>query len=124
MKNREQIAEYLSGKPKIKKVYVHKTTGEYHVTQPTVERVETVKQNNKDKKVVHYDADKNYEAFTREEILSDSGSGTTVSPYAKLKEKELIAICEERKYPKEEYQGKKVGELRTYLDGKDAESAQ
>lgn len=125
MKNQEAIANYLTAKPRIEKVYIHKETGEYHISKPQVPVKATEKQaNGKEKIVTKYVDDKNYYEVSREEILGGSESGKEVSPYAKKSLKECIEICVEREYPKEEYEGKKVGEIRSYLESKDAEKAE
>lgn len=121
MNFKKDIVSYLENNPKTKSVFINKNTGVHFFNQPTTFKMVTVKIGAKEKQEKAFSADKDFEEFSREEVLA---GGAIVSPYAKKKDKDLIAICVERTYPKDEYEGKKGDDLRTYLDEKDAAAAE
>ena len=117
MNFKKDIVSYLENNPKTKSVFIHKDTGVHFFNQPTTHKMVTVKNGEKERQEKQFSADKNYVEYTREEVLE---GGAVVSPYAKKKYKDLIAICVERQYPADEYEGKKGDDLRSYIESKDS----
>ena len=69
MKFKKDIVDYLKNNPKTAAVFIHKDTGVHFFNQPTVFKTVTVKEGGNSKTEKKFSADKDFEEFSREEVL-------------------------------------------------------